>query len=82
MNSIAIAGTILVDKINTIKTYPEKGKLVDIESVEKAVGGCVPNVAIDLKRLDTNLKVVAIGKVGKDSEGDFVLSKLKKTALK
>lgn len=81
MKSIAIAGTILVDKINVIDVYPEKGKLVDILSVSKAVGGCVPNVAIDIKRLDKDFRVVGIGKVGKDSEGDFVISTLKENGV-
>ena len=68
-SGIAVAGTILVDSINEISAYPEKGELTKIHSVEKAVGGCVPNVAIDLKRLSPSLPVKAIGKIGDDENG-------------
>ena len=73
---IAIAGSILVDKINEISAYPQAGELTKIKSVQKAVGGCVPNVAIDLKRICPELTVKAVGKIGKDEEGEYVTSVL------
>ena len=69
---IAVAGTILVDKINEISAYPQSGELTKIHSVTKSVGGCVPNVAIDLKRMDKTLSVKAVGRIGKDEEGAYV----------
>ena len=75
-NGIAIAGSILVDKINEISAYPKAGELTKIRSLTKAVGGCVPNVAIDLKCICPNLTVKAVGKIGKDEEGEFVTSVL------
>ena len=69
---IAIAGTILVDKINEIADYPNSGELTKILKLSKSVGGCVPNVAIDLKRLDPKLCVQGIGLIGEDEEGAFV----------
>ena len=71
-NGIAIAGTILVDKINEISAYPTAGELTKILRTSLAVGGCVPNVAIDLKRMDALLEIEAIGKIGCDEEGSFV----------
>ena len=50
-NGIAVAGTILLDKINEISAYPQCGELTKIQNVSFAVGGCVPNVAIDLKKI-------------------------------
>ena len=50
-NGIAVVGSILVDKINEIKAYPQSGELTQIVGLEKAVGGCVPNVALDLKKI-------------------------------
>ena len=70
--SIAVAGSILVDRINEIKAYPKEGELAQIENVSKAVGGCVPNVAIDLKSIDDSLTVKAIGRIGNDADGDYV----------
>lgn len=75
---IAVAGSILVDKIYTIGAYPESGQLTQIHSIQKAVGGCVPNVAIDLKKLSPELPVYAVGTVGTDEDGAFVTDVLNK----
>ena len=71
-SGIAVAGSILVDKINEISAYPNSGELTQIKSVQKSVGGCVPNVAIDLKRICPELTVKAVGKVGDDENGKYV----------
>ena len=69
---IAVVGTILVDKLNEISAYPNVGELTKIQGVQKAVGGCVPNVAIDLKRICPDLTVKAVGKMGNDENGEYV----------
>ncbi len=69
---IAVVGSILVDKINEINAYPASGELTQIVHLDKSVGGCVPNVAIDLKKICPELTVSAIGKVGGDAEGEYV----------
>ena len=71
-SGIAVAGTILVDSINEISAYPQAGELTKIKSVQKSVGGCVPNVAIDLKRMCPELTVKAVGKIGADENGKYV----------
>lgn len=71
-NGIAVAGSVLVDKINEIKAYPQSGELTQIVGLEKAVGGCVPNVALDLKKICPDMDVKAIGKIGNDEEGAYV----------
>lgn len=75
-SGIAVAGTILVDKINEISRYPECGELTQISKIDKAVGGCVPNVAIDLKKISCDVDIFAIGKVGDDADGEFVKSEI------
>ena len=74
---IAVAGTVLVDKINEISAYPNAGELTQIRSIHNAAGGCVPNVALDLKKIAPQLAVSAIGKIGNDAEGQFVTDILK-----
>ena len=69
---IAVAGSVLVDKINEISAYPNVGELTQIRNIQYATGGCVPNVAIDLKKIAPNLPVRAIGKIGNDAEGKFL----------
>ena len=71
-SGIAVAGSVLVDKINEIKAYPQSGELTQIVGLDKSVGGCVPNVALDLKKICPDLKVKAIGKIGNDEEGAYV----------
>lgn len=78
---IAVAGTVLADKINIIKAYPKAGELTQIQSVSLAVGGLVPNVGIDLKKIDPDCTVYACCKVGADGEGDFIRSELEKNGL-
>ena len=69
---IVVAGTVIVDKINEISAYPQSGELTQIRSIQTAVGGCVPNVALDLKRICPDLPVRAIGRMGSDEEAAFV----------
>lgn len=78
---IAVAGTILVDKINEISAYPQCGELTKIHSVSLAAGGCVPNVAIDLKKISSETDVFALGKIGNDSEGKFLTEILNKNGV-
>ena len=75
-NGIAVAGSILVDEINEISAYPHSGELTQIKSVQKSVGGCVPNVAIDLKRICPEMIVKAVGKIGNDENGKYVTDML------
>ncbi len=81
MRGIAVAGSILVDRINEIEKYPTSGELTKILGVSLATGGCVPNVAIDLARLSPELPVYAVGTVGKDADGDFVISALSREGV-
>ena len=78
---IAVAGSILVDKINEINTYPPAGELVQIRSITQATGGLVPNNGIGLKKLCPSLPVFALGKVGNDDLGSFLLSELSKNGV-
>lgn len=72
MNGIAVAGTVIVDRINEISAYPKSGELTQILSIQKAIGGCVPNVALDLKKISPKLPVRVFGRVGDDGDGAFV----------
>lgn len=71
-NGIAIAGTVIVDRINEISAYPASGELTQILSIQKAIGGCVPNVALDLKKINPDLPVRVFGRVGSDADGAYV----------
>ena len=81
MNSIVFAGNILNDVVKVIPTWPEKGRLVQITSLTRAVGGSVCNTGVDLKTLDPSLRVAALGKVGDDDAGAFVTGFLTEKGL-
>ena len=74
-------GSILVDIINTVPGYPQLGELTQISHVQRAVGGCVPNVAIDLKRLSPDLDVFASGRVADDENGRYAVSILEENGV-
>ena len=78
---IAVAGNIITDIVKTIDAYPEAGKLVNISEVSVAVGGCAPNVAIDLAKIDANLPISVFGKIGEDENGRFVLNSLRRCGI-
>lgn len=80
-NGIAVAGNILTDNVKIIEVYPQKGMLASITEEHLGVGGCVPNTGIDLKKIDCQLKVCALGKIGNDEKGKFVLNEMQKIGL-
>lgn len=78
---ICIAGNILADIIKNIDYYPNSGLLTTIRNVKLSVGGCVPNTAINLAKIDKSLPISVIGKVGKDDNGKFLLSELSRYGI-
>lgn len=80
-NGIAVAGTTLLDQINEISAYPPAGELTQIRAVSRAVGGCVPNVGIDLRIMRPDLPVYALGCVGADANGDLIAAALRAHGL-
>ena len=80
-NKIVFCGSVLTDVIKMIPRWPDKGMLVPIASVSRAVGGSVCNTAIDLKALDPSVAVQALGKVGADENGDFTVGVLESKGI-
>ncbi|MBQ8895062.1 MAG: helix-turn-helix domain-containing protein [Clostridia bacterium] len=73
---IALCGNILTDLVKNIDFYPNQGMLANISSVKRAVGGAVPNTGIDLAKIDDSLPLSAIGRIGNDEHGQYVVSQL------
>ena len=76
MNTIAFCGNMIADVVKTVPAWPDKGMLVPIISQSHQVGGSVCNSGIDLKTLDPSMHVMAVGAVGDDGNGSFVLKTL------
>ena len=74
---IAIAGNMIVDILYPILGHPNPGELTTIlDGISRSTGGALCNVIIDLAKLDPELPLTALGRVGTDAEGDYVLEKL------
>jgi sugar/nucleoside kinase (ribokinase family) len=78
---IVVAGSILVDRINEVDAYPGLGELTQIRALSRVSGGLVPNTGMDVHILAPDIPVAAFGKVGRDEDGDFVVSVLEKAGL-
>ena len=77
-NGIAVAGNMIVDILYPVKGLPRPGELTTIlEGISRSSGGAACNVIGDLARLDASLPLTALGRLGTDAEGDYVLSLLK-----
>lgn len=80
-NGITIAGNILTDIVKNVDSYPNIGMLANITDISRAVGGCVPNTAIDIAKIDRNIPLSVIGKIGDDEYGRYVLSQLSRYGI-
>ena len=80
-NGIAVAGNMIVDTVNSITQYPEIGMLTNITDTSRAVGGCALNTSIDIARIDPSLPVSAIGRIGNDENGSYIMSVLQKNRV-
>ena len=77
---IAIAGNLIVDYIKYIDSYPEPQALTTISGIERAVGGLCCNCVLTLSKLDPDLPIKAIGILGEDEAGDYILSRFAECA--
>ena len=75
---IAVAGNMIVDMLYPIDGFPKPGELTTIiTDMTRSTGGCLCNDILDLAALDPGLPLTALGRVGEDEAGDFVLEKLR-----
>ncbi|MBR2885414.1 MAG: helix-turn-helix domain-containing protein, partial [Clostridia bacterium] len=79
---IVIAGNIIADVVKNIDCFPKCGMMAHVSDVTPAVGGCVSNTAISLMSIDRSLNVSAIGKVGADDNGRYIISQMQKNGVK
>jgi sugar/nucleoside kinase (ribokinase family) len=76
---ICVAGNMIVDILYPVRGLPGPGELTSIlDGISRSSGGALCNVIADLAALDPALPLSALGRVGTDSEGDFILERLGK----
>src|ERR1700723_3499432 len=62
------AGTWCVDFNKSIARWPDEDTSNEVFAIDRQNGGSGSNMALDLKRLDPELPVEAMGGVGRDDE--------------
>jgi sugar/nucleoside kinase (ribokinase family) len=67
------AGTFCVDFNKSIARWPEEDTSNEVLAIDRQNGGSGSNMAFDLKRLDPDFPVEAMGVVGDDDLGRFLL---------
>ena len=78
-SKICVAGNMIVDILYPVTGLPGPGELTSIEEgISRSTGGAVCNVLGCLAAMDPGLPLMALGRVGADGEGDFILETLGK----
>jgi len=70
---IACGGNWIVDLVKVVDLYPIECSLANILTESMGGGGCAHNVTLNLAKFDPSLDLFAVGLVGKDSFGDFLI---------
>jgi len=73
---IIAAGNMLVDHVHQIVQWPERGWLAEITHSERATGGAPLNVLLTLAKMRAGIPLQAVGLVGDDHDGDYILAML------
>jgi len=70
---IACGGIWVVDLVKVIDRYPQENSIAYISEASRGGGGCAHNVVINLAKFDTGLPLYALGLIGDDAYGDFLV---------
>ena len=70
---IACGGIWVVDLVKVIDSYPRENTITYISELSRGGGGCAHNVIIDLARFDPSLPLYALGVIGNDAYGDYLV---------
>ncbi|MBQ7566734.1 MAG: carbohydrate kinase family protein, partial [Oscillospiraceae bacterium] len=71
-SGICVAGNMIVDITYPVDVMPRSGELVPITGDPiRTTGGAVNNVIVGLAKMDPQLPLQAVGRIGRDSEGEL-----------
>jgi sugar/nucleoside kinase (ribokinase family) len=80
-NGIIAAGNWIIDHVKIINTWPNVGMLADIQDEFLGTGGAPYNVLMDLARLQVDIPLHAVGVIGNDPDGEYILNDLKNAGI-
>jgi len=75
---IACAGIWVVDLVKVIDLYPQENSIAYISEMSRGGGGCAHNVVINLARFDASLPLHALGVIGNDAYGDYLVEECRR----
>jgi sugar/nucleoside kinase (ribokinase family) len=70
---IACGGNWIVDLVKVVDFYPPENALANILAESMGGGGCAYNVTINLAKFDDSINLHAIGVIGDDPFGDYLI---------
>jgi sugar/nucleoside kinase (ribokinase family) len=71
---IACGGIWVVDTVKVIDRYPQENSIAYISETSRGGGGGGHNVLISLARFDSSLPLFALGLIGNDANGDYLIN--------
>jgi sugar/nucleoside kinase (ribokinase family) len=75
---IACGGIWVVDLVKVIDFYPPENSIARISAISQGGGGCAHNVTLNLARFDASLPLYALGLIGADAYGDYLLEQCRR----
>jgi sugar/nucleoside kinase (ribokinase family) len=75
---IACGGIWVVDLVKVIDLYPQENSIAYISETSRGGGGCAHNVVINLARFDASLPLYALGVIGNDAYGDYLVQECRR----
>ena len=75
------AGNWIQDRVKTIDRWPGEGNLCNVLREEAAPGGGPANVLFDLRAACPDLPLYAAGRIGMDSEGDYLMNEITRRGI-
>ncbi len=72
---IVAAGSWVEDRIKVLAGWPQEEQITDILEIFRQGGGSGHNLGVDIRRLDATMAVEAIGLLGADEAGDFLVAR-------
>ena len=77
-SGIACGGIWVVDLVKVIANYPRENTICYISEESRGGGGLAHNVVIDLASFDANLPLYALGVIGNDAYGDYLVERCRR----
>ncbi len=80
-NGIIAAGNWIIDHVKIIDTWPQRGMLANIKQELAGTGGSPYNVLLGLAKMQADMPLWAMGVIGNDADGRFILNDLQRNRI-